>query len=185
MPYVIEDTEQFLNEANDYFNSKGQNIWDNSQRALEQLSGRGNEHKVQLVSNRLKSDPEFAMKALSNNPNVHFHEFSHEVRNNPDVVKHAVSVNAEHMRFAGQSAKNDRSVINAFLHSRSFSEHTYNSFIMSPGDYIDQKAIDAKPALSAKLAQNKENLIAKRVQPEVKSQPQDALGFTNQRMKMK
>jgi hypothetical protein len=180
MSYVIEDPEQFLKEAYDYLNSKGQNIWDNSHRALEALSGRGNEHKVQLVSNRLKNDPEFAKKALSNNPNVHFHEFSHEVRNNADVVKHAVSVNAEHMRFAGQSAKDDPKLAKAFLSSNALSDHTYNAFISKPDDYIGQ-SIAQKLGILDKLKQMKQ----REVQPEVKSQPQDALGLTNQRMKMK
>lgn len=180
MSYVIEDPEQFLKEAYSYLNSKGQSIWDNNEKALQQLSGRGNERNTQLLSNRLKSDPEFAKQALSINPNVHFHEFSRDVRNNADVVKHAVSINAEHMRFAGQDAKSDPKLVKAFLSSTALSDHTYNAFISKPGDYISPE-IASKLGVLDKLSQMKK----REAQPQVKNEPQDALGLTNQRMKMK
>ncbi|SAL47332.1 hypothetical protein AWB71_02562 [Caballeronia peredens] len=103
---------------------------------LVNLRGPGREGFIHFASDRLKNDPTFAKEALNSNNLLPFSAFSESVRNNPEVVKHAVSINAEHMRDAGALAKSNLAVVKAFMQTKAMPEGTTQRFLSRPTDYI-------------------------------------------------
>lgn len=115
------------------------NKTDSAAYILINLKGPGREGFIHYASDRLKNDPDFAKDALASNPSLPFSAFSKEVRNSLDVVKFAVSINAAHMRHAGEQAKDDLSVVAAFMTSTSKPADLISSFATKPTDYISPR----------------------------------------------